>query len=185
MRKIFAKLTKNNNKDDDEGIEDEAGNGIFKLKSDFNVIKMTNDSYEGAIVLTPHPNIYTEPICVLDFGSLYPSEMIANDLSHDRLCEDPYWLGDKGAKRIRALGLDFVDIKYDNYTWIDPDNHNKGKRQNGVNVDRYIVDKKQKGLLSRILAKLLGARKSTKTRLKVEPDPNKRLFWMVYSWLIS
>lgn len=172
--KNIRKVDIHNAKDDDEGIDDDKGTGIFKLKSDFNVIKMTNDSYEGAIVLTPKPDIYTEPITVLDFGSLYPSEMIANDLSHDRLCEDPYWLGDKGANRIRALGLDFVDIKYDNYTWIDPDNHNKGKRKNGVNVDRYIVDEKQKGLLSRILAKLLGARKATKNRLKAEPDPNKK-----------
>ena len=34
---------------------------------------MTADSYEGAIVLTPKPDIYTEPITVLDFSSLYPS----------------------------------------------------------------------------------------------------------------
>lgn len=173
--KNIRKANKQNVKDDDEGIDDEAGNGIFKLKSDFNVIKMTDDSYEGAIVLTPKPDIYTEPITVLDFSSLYPSEMIANDLSHDRLCEDPYWLGDKGAERIRALGLDFTDITYDNYTWVDPDNHNKGKKKNGVNTDRFIVDKKQKGLLSRILAKLLGARKATKKRLKAEPDPNKKI----------
>ena len=62
---------------------------------------MTEDSYEGAIVLTPKPDIYTEPITVLDFSSLYPSEMIASDLSHDRICEDPYWLGDEGVKHIK------------------------------------------------------------------------------------
>lgn len=174
IRKANKNNQKNNNDDNDEGIDDDGGNGIFKLKSDFNVIKMTDDSYEGAIVLTPKPDIYTEPITVLDFGSLYPSEMIANDLSHDRLCEDPYWLGEDGAKRIRALDLDFVDISYDNFTWIDPNNHNKGKKKNGINIDRYIVNKKEKGLLSRILIKLLGARKATKNRIKKESDPNKK-----------
>ena len=153
--------------------KEETGNTVFQLKNDFNVIKMTQDSYEGAIVLTPKPNIYTEPITVLDFSSLYPSEMIANDLSHDRICEDQYWLGKKGAKRIKKLGLDYVDIEYDNFAWIDPNNHNKGKKKIGVNVTRFIVDKKEKGLLSRILMKLLDARKATKKRSKTEPDPNK------------
>ena len=153
--------------------KEETGNTVFQLKNDFNVIKMTQDSYEGAIVLTPKPNIYTEPITVLDFSSLYPSEMIANDLSHDRICEDQYWLGKKGAKRIKKLGLDYVDIEYDNFAWIDPNNHNKGKKKIGVNVTRFIVDKKEKGLLSRILMKLLDARKATKKRIKTEPDPNK------------
>ena len=53
--------------------------------------------------------------------------MIASDLSHDRIC-DPYWLGDEGIKRIKALGLDYLDRTYDNYTWVDPTNKNKGKK---------------------------------------------------------
>ena len=54
-------------------------NDVFQLRSDFNVIKMTEDSFEGAIVLVPKPNIYFEPVTVLDFSSLYPSEMISSD----------------------------------------------------------------------------------------------------------
>ena len=165
----------NNNKSNEEEIdtEKEDDNTIFQLKNDFNIIKMTDDSYEGAIVLTPKPDIYTEPICVLDFSSLYPSEMIASDLSHDRICEDPYWLGEEGAKRIRKLGYDFIDREYDNYAWIDSKNHNKGKVKNGINIVRFIVNPNEKGLLSKILKKLLGARKATKKKMKTEKDPMK------------
>ena len=73
---------------------------IFTLKKDFNKIIMTDESFEGAIVLDPKCDIYTEdPITVMDFSSLYPSEMISSNLSHDSICEDPYWLGETGAKR--------------------------------------------------------------------------------------
>ena len=38
---------------DDEEQGNKEDNSVFQLKSDFNVIKMTEDSYEGAIVLKP------------------------------------------------------------------------------------------------------------------------------------
>ena len=161
------------NMDDDEE-EPKEDNGVFQLKSDFNVIKMTEDSYEGAIVLTPKPDIYTEPITVLDFSSLYPSEMIASDLSHDRICEDPYWLGDEGVKHIKALGLDYLDRTYDNYTWVDPTNKNKGKKKDGEKTVRFIqYPDGTKGLIPKIEQKLLGARKATKKLMKTEKDAFK------------
>jgi DNA polymerase elongation subunit (family B) len=159
------------NLDDDDPNDDD---NDFQLKSDFNVIKMTEDSYEGAIVLTPKPDIYTEPITVLDFSSLYPSEMIASDLSHDRICEDPYWLGDEGVKRIKALGLDYLDRTYDNYTWVDPTNKNKGKKKDGEKTVRFIqYPDGTKGLIPKIEQKLLGARKATKKLMKSEKDAFK------------
>jgi DNA polymerase I len=43
-------------------------------------------SYEGAIVLPPKIGMYLDqPIPVLDFNSLYPSNMIAFNLSPDTL----------------------------------------------------------------------------------------------------
>ncbi len=169
------KNTVSNEKDDEDKNEESLNkNNVFQLKSDFNVIKMTEDGYEGAIVLKPKPDIYTEPITVLDFSSLYPSEMIASDLSHDRICEDPYWLGDEGAKRIKELGLDYLDRKYDNLKWVDPTNPNKGKKRDGETIVRFIqYPDGRKGLIPRILMKLLGARKATKKRIKLETDPFK------------
>jgi DNA polymerase elongation subunit (family B) len=45
-----------------------------------------DESYEGAIVLTPTPGFYFEsPIGVADFASLYPSTIISENISHDTL----------------------------------------------------------------------------------------------------
>jgi DNA polymerase delta subunit 1 len=148
---------------------------VFQLKSDFNVIKVTEDGYEGAIVLTPKPNIYFEPITVLDFASLYPSEMIASDLSHDRIVEDECWLGDEGIKRLDALGYDVLDRSYDNYSWVDPKNKNKGKYKNGVVTIRFVQTRDgSKGLMPRILQKLLTARKKKKKEMEAATDPFKK-----------
>ena len=149
-------------------------NDVFQLRSDFNVIKMTEDSFEGAIVLVPKPNIYFEPVTVLDFSSLYPSEMIASDLSHDRIVEDECWLGEEGEKRLNALGYDVLDRSYDNLVWVDPKNKNKGKRKDGIKTVRFVQTRDgEKGLIPKILMKLLGARKATKKRMKAEKDPFK------------
>jgi DNA polymerase elongation subunit (family B) len=44
------------------------------------------ESYEGAIVLTPNPGFYFKsPIGVADFASLYPSTIISENISHDTL----------------------------------------------------------------------------------------------------
>ena len=70
--------------------------------------------YEGAVVLKPHPNIYLDDaISVLDYSSLYPSSMIAENLSHDTIITNKKYLGKKGAKRIEKLGLNYVDITFD------------------------------------------------------------------------
>ena len=45
--------------------------------------KEFDDGYEGAIVLDPKCNLYLEdPVGVVDFGSLYPSSMISENLCH-------------------------------------------------------------------------------------------------------
>ena len=148
----------------------------FSLKSNFNQIIMTDDTYEGAIVLEPKCDIYTEdPITVMDFSSLYPSEMITSDLSHDRICEDPYWLGETGAKRLIDLGYTYLDRSYDSYEWIDPHKRSKGKRKTGVVTVRFVqYPDGQKGLIPKILMELLKNRKLTKKKMETEPDQFKK-----------
>ena len=46
---------------------------------------VNQDSYEGAIVFVPKPQICYEPVTVLDYASLYPSCMIAENISHDSI----------------------------------------------------------------------------------------------------
>lgn len=151
----------------------------FKLQKNFNKIMMTDESYEGALVLKPKTDIYTEdPITVLDFSSLYPSEMITSDLSHDRICEDPYWLGETGAKHLEELGLSYLDRSYDNFEWIDPMKRSKGKRKCGVTTVRFVqYPDGRKGLIPRILMGLLASRKATKKRMEAESDPFKKALY--------
>ena len=162
-------LSKENN-DKDNSTE-----SVFSLGDNFNKIQMSDEGYEGAIVLEPRPGIYIkDPITVLDFSSLYPSEMIASNLSHDSHCENSYWLGDEGGKRIKELGHDYLDIEYDVFDWVDPKNKNKGKKKVGVTTERFVqYSNGRKGLVPMILKKLLGARKATKKLMKKETEPFK------------
>ena len=148
----------------------------FTLKPNFNQIIMNEESYEGAIVLKPKTDIYTEdPIVVLDFSSLYPSEMITSDLSHDRICEDPYWLGESGAKHLEELGLSYLDRSYDNFEWINPKIKSKGKRKCGSTTVRFVqYPDGRKGLIPRVLQSLLKSRKTSKKLMDAEKDPFKK-----------
>ena len=168
----------NNIEDVDDSIEDdEPKSRTFQLKKDFNKVYMTEDSYEGALVLKPVTDIYTEdPITVLDFSSLYPSEMITSDLSHDRICEDDYWLGEKGIEHLKSLGLSYLDRSYDNFEWINPKIKSKGKRKCGTTTVRFVqYPDGRKGLIPRILMGLLKSRKETKKRMEAETDPFKKV----------
>ena len=169
---------KNDNKNDTE-LEIHPSKMRFQLPKDFNKIIMTDESYEGALVLKPATDIYTEdPITVLDFSSLYPSEMITSDLSHDRICEDPYWLGESGARHLEQLGLSYLDRSYDNFEWIDPKKRSKGKRKCGTTTVRFVqYPDGRKGLIPRILMGLLASRKATKKRMDAEPDPFKKALY--------
>jgi DNA polymerase elongation subunit (family B) len=84
-------------------------------------------SYEGAIVLPPKIGMYLDqPVSVLDFNSLYPTNMIAYNLSPDtwvatRIVDTEGFTTERsGMKKdeIEALegkGYVFEEIEYDNY----------------------------------------------------------------------
>jgi DNA polymerase elongation subunit (family B) len=110
------------------------------------------DGYEGAIVLPPKCGIYIdEPVSVLDYASLYPSSMISENLSQDTLVMD---------ERFNNIeGVEYLDISYDLYEGVGDK-----KQKVGTKVCRF-VQTKEKGVLPRILMKLLRQRKETRKKI--------------------
>ncbi|AII16942.1 putative B family DNA polymerase [Aureococcus anophagefferens virus] len=146
----------------------------------------TKDSYEGAEVLEPTPAIFlNEPVSVLDYSSLYPSSMIGSNISHDSIIKEPKYQGETGAKLLEEMGVKFEDVYYDNYI-----NRLVGKTWKKTIVEeepvvscRFIqptlledgsIDNNSRGILPRILMKLLKARKDTRNLIKTEKDAFRR-----------
>ena len=135
-----------------------------------------DDGYEGAIVLDPKPGIYLNaPISVLDYGSLYPSSMISENLSHDSIILDPQF--------DNLEGFTYNDITYDVKKWIDPKKLSLGKHTVGQKTCRFVQfpddenGKAVKGIIPMILQKLLAQRKACKKKKDNEPDPFKKNVW--------
>jgi len=145
------------------------------------------EGYEGACVLQPAAKIYikdTECITTLDFSSLYPSTMISCNLSHCSIILDEEYLGDKGLLKLTEMGIAVKDIEYDNYIY-----RRKGKtvkkernadmptkkcrfRQPNKDETGKIIDD-DRGIIPRILMKLLAKRKATRKMMTTETDPFK------------
>lgn len=104
----------------------------------------SDDSYEGAIVLEPEIGIYEDPVSVLDFASLYPSSMISENISHDSIVLNK--------KYDNLPDTEYIDIKYD---------------VNGSETTVRFAQFKngEKGILPRILMKLLSQRKLTRKKM--------------------
>ena len=146
---------------------------------DLNMDDIDKSSYEGAIVFVPEPGVYFEPVVVMDYNSLYPSSMIAENISHDSLLGfEEYRIKDKKLKNEKDEyeiindtirheyenidGYHYIDIEYDVYQGLDTD-----KKKVGYKVCRYAEpDNGDKSVLPRILRKLLKARKDTRKVMK-------------------
>lgn len=133
-------------------------------------------SYEGAIVLPPKIGMYLDqPIPVLDFNSLYPSNMIAFNLSPDTLAYVKTFNMD--GKKISHTGLDGkaledVKAKYK----IDEISYDM-KNDEGESVGRttcgYVQpteDPQTVGLLPMTLDILLKKRKETRKLMETTED---------------
>jgi DNA polymerase elongation subunit (family B) len=126
--------------------------------------------YEGAIVLPPKIGMYLDqPVSVLDFNSLYPSNMIAYNLSPDTLVsmrvynEEGQLIGSEGyAKkdfaRLEEAGYILDEIEYDTSA--------------GKTVCTYIQTNSREpmteGILPKTLDILLKKRKEFKTKMEDE-----------------
>jgi DNA polymerase delta subunit 1 len=133
-----------------------------------------DSSYEGAIVLPPKIGMYLDqPISVLDFNSLYPSNMIAFNLSPDTLVYVKEF--NMNGKKIRQEGTDGEEFRNNGYKIdeISYDVHN----DDGDSVGRVTCgfaqptdDKRTIGLLPLTLDILLKKRKETRKIMEKTED---------------
>lgn len=135
-------------------------------------------SYEGAIVLPPKIGMYlNQPIPVLDFNSLYPSNMIAYNLSPDTLLYvkkcDEYGkvLSMKGAdgKTFVEAGYEVNTISYDEVENKGEETERKFKIICGF-VQPKANDPRTVGLLPLTLDILLKKRKETRKLMETTED---------------
>jgi DNA polymerase elongation subunit (family B) len=126
-------------------------------------------SYEGAIVIEPKIGMYLDtPIAVLDYNSLYPSNMIAYNLSPDTLVYVNTY--DEHGRKIekdswKAIGLEEIkkNFKLDEVSY----DHHGGRQSCG-----YVQE--HEGLLPRTLKLLLKKRKDTRKLMESEKDDSQK-----------
>jgi DNA polymerase delta subunit 1 len=138
---------------------------IPTIKSYDNDVIDIEDGYEGAVVLDPKEAIYlNDPIVVFDYGSLYPSSMISNNLSHDCYLMDEKY-------RVADPNIEYKNIYYDIY-------EGKGdkKKKIGEKECTFVQYKDgRKGIIADILDMLLIERKNTRKKIEyktIKDDKN-------------
>lgn len=139
-----------------------------------------DQSYEGAIVLPPKIGMYLDqPIPVLDFNSLYPSNMIAFNLSPDTLAYIKRYSSSgkllnpdtlKAEQEFKKQGYTIDEIGYDTY---DEAKNPAGRIVCGF-VQPTAGDPRTVGVLPLTLDILLKKRKETRKIMEsVEDDAQK------------
>ena len=151
---------------------------------------LDDDGYEGATVLEPKCGLYLDDsVACLDYGSLYPSSMISENISHDsKVLTREYNLkgeliketGEKNNEYDNLPGYEYVDIPYNTYKWQRKNGNPKAgmeKVKVGHKVCRYaqfpddpITGKPVRGIMPAILEELLAARKATRKLIETTSD---------------
>ena len=108
-------------------------------------------SYEGAIVFEPEKSeLFLDPVAVLDFASLYPSIMRAKNI-----CLSTYVYN--------KTYLNLSNYNYEKVEFDDTDGSHK--------IYYFAVNKSgEKGILPKVVTKLLTARKETRAKIKTEKN---------------
>ena len=144
-----------------------------------------NEAYEGAIVLEPKCDMYLDtPISCVDYGSLYPSSMISENISHDTKASTKeynldgdliFYKGKEIDAMIISKGIPYRDITYDTYRWVVNPNGGKAKKKAvGRKTCRYVQPDadgvRGVGIIPAILKELLAARKATRKQIPLQTD---------------
>lgn len=124
-------------------------------------------SYEGAIVIEPKIGMYLDnPIAVLDYNSLYPSNMIAYNLSPDTLIYVKTY-SDQG-KLIQSWEVPNLEEIKKNFKLDEISYDHHGGRQSCGYIQEH------EGLLPRTLKLLLKMRKDTRKLMEIEKDESQK-----------
>lgn len=113
------------------------------------------EGFEGAVVIEPIKGFYKRPVAVLDFASLYPSTMIANNM-----CFSTKISRADAEKHGLEQGKDFLAIR---------DFKREGETFEFLDQPHdtcFLMKDKRPGVLPEILASLLAARKAEKKLMK-------------------
>tara|TARA_B110000046_G_C13021529_1_gene411508 strand:- start:653 stop:3814 length:3162 start_codon:yes stop_codon:yes gene_type:complete len=119
-------------------VED-GGDGGYIMNTPRTFSGKPGDSYMGATVLEPQAKYYTVPIATLDFMSLYPSIILANNFCFSTLVQDPRYEN--------IPGIDYATIAFGD--------------------KRYVWAKNHDGVIPKMMEALLGARKTAKKLMGV------------------
>jgi len=106
-----------------------------------------DEKFTGATVLTATPGAHFEQISGLDFASLYPSIMIAQNLSYETIVKDP-----------RYDNLE--SVVYNDIIWTEDEGEDTER------VEKVRFSKNKKGILPIMLEKLWTERKAIKKQMK-------------------
>ena len=128
-----------------------------------------NECFEGACVIDATKKMYLEnPVIVLDYRSLYPSTIIAENLCFSSIVLDN--------KYSEIPGVNYKEIEYSNYK-LQYTEYNKPKKI----IDEAEPIKKikfaengKKNILPIMLEELLNERETIKNKILTESDPLKK-----------
>jgi len=130
-------------------------------------------TYEGAIVISPKIGMYLDqPVSVLDFNSLYPSNMIAYNLSPDTLVCERHFDAEGRKTGHAGLPMDKVRELEEKYTLDEMEYEQKDDNDvvTGKVVCTYVQSNKDQPMLTGVLPKtleiLLAKRKEYKQMME-------------------
>ncbi len=144
-----------------------------------------DEGYEGAIVLDPKCNLYLDnPVACVDYGSLYPSSMISENLCHSsKVWTKEY---DLEGNMINHSGIEnkdgifiydnldnhtYVDVEYDTYTYVRKSTKSAAQKvKTGTKKCRFAESCDGKAIIPSVLEELLESRKATKKQMKSESN---------------
>ena len=136
--------------------------------------------YQGATVLKPQKGFYDVPVTTLDFSSLYPSIMMAHNLSYDTFIPRDSPLFRTLEPLIRVVEERFRANKKELY---EPVVETSDKKYSTTDIKRtskgeyFVRQKLRVGILCYILSELIGKRNWAKGMIKKATDDISKKIW--------